>query len=80
MSFYSDTIWVAISGRIFLFQVFLLAGAVASHKFVVSFCLGLELAGLSNSLFRLILAIFTFSAGSAAGIGVGMLTLRVSIL
>ena len=59
-------------------EVFLLAGAVASHKFVVSFCLGLELAGVSNSLFRLILAIFTFSAGSAAGIGVGMLTLRVN--
>lgn len=59
-------------------QVFLLVGAVASHKFVVGFCLGLELAGANSTLFRLVIAIFVFSAGSAVGIGVGMLTFKVS--
>lgn len=60
------------------FQVFLLVGAVASHKFVIGFCLGLELAGANNTFLRLILAIFVFSAGSAVGIGIGMLTFKVS--
>lgn len=63
----------------FHFQVFLLVGAVASHKFVVGFCLGLELAGANSSVVRLVLAIFVFSAGSALGIGIGMLTIRASI-
>ncbi|XP_076287507.1 zinc/iron regulated transporter-related protein 88E [Lasioglossum baleicum] len=58
-------------------EVLLLVGAVASHKFVVGFCLGLELAGANSSIFRLVLAIFTFSAGSAVGIGIGMLMLRM---
>ncbi|XP_076656469.1 zinc/iron regulated transporter-related protein 88E [Halictus rubicundus] len=58
-------------------EVLLLVGAVASHKFVVGFCLGLELAGASSSVFRLVLAIFTFSAGSAVGIGTGMLMLKM---
>ncbi|XP_043583393.1 zinc transporter ZIP3-like [Bombus pyrosoma] len=58
-------------------EVFLLVGAVASHKFVVGFCLGLELAGANNTLFRLVLAIFVFSAGSAVGIGIGMLTFKM---
>ncbi|XP_012137243.1 zinc/iron regulated transporter-related protein 88E [Megachile rotundata] len=58
-------------------EVFLLVGAVASHKFVVGFCLGLELAGANNSLLRIISAIFVFSAGSAVGIGIGMLTFKM---
>ncbi|XP_076629019.1 zinc/iron regulated transporter-related protein 88E [Colletes latitarsis] len=58
-------------------EVLLLVGAVASHKFVVGFCLGLELAGANSSLLRLVSAIFFFSAGSAVGIGIGMLTLRM---
>ena len=61
-----------------LSEVFLLVGAVASHKFVVGFCLGLELAGANSSVVRLVLAIFVFSAGSALGIGIGMLTMRVN--
>lgn len=60
------------------FQVFLLVGAVASHKFVIGFCLGLELAGANSTFLRLILAIFVFSVGSAIGIGIGMLTFKVS--
>ncbi|KOC69748.1 Zinc transporter ZIP3 [Habropoda laboriosa] len=58
-------------------EVFLLVGAVASHKFVVGFCLGLELAGANSTLLRLVLAIFVFSAGSVVGIGAGMLTYRM---
>ena len=59
-------------------QVFLLVGAVASHKFVVGFCLGVELAGANSTIPRIVLAIFVFSAGSAIGIGIGMLTFNVS--
>ncbi|XP_020295847.1 zinc transporter ZIP1 [Pseudomyrmex gracilis] len=57
-------------------EVLLLTGAVASHKFVVGFCLGLELAGLSKSIGKLIFAIFIFSIGSVVGIGIGMLTFQ----
>ncbi|XP_043799448.1 zinc transporter ZIP3-like [Apis laboriosa] len=60
-----------------LSEVFLLVGAVASHKFVIGFCLGLELAGANNTFLRLILAIFVFSVGSAIGIGIGMLTFKM---
>jgi len=59
------------------FKVLLLTGAVASHKFVVGFCLGLELAGVSKSVPKLIFAIFLFAIGSVVGIGIGMLTFQV---
>ncbi|KAL0125439.1 hypothetical protein PUN28_004513 [Cardiocondyla obscurior] len=58
-------------------EVLLLTGAVASHKFVVGFCLGLELAGVSKSIPKLILVIFIFAIGSVVGIGIGMLTFQV---
>ncbi|KAK9308586.1 hypothetical protein QLX08_001447 [Tetragonisca angustula] len=58
-------------------EVFLLVGAVASHKFVVGFCLGVELAGANSTIPRLVLAIFVFSSGSAIGIGIGMLTFNM---
>ncbi|KYN39400.1 Zinc transporter ZIP1 [Trachymyrmex septentrionalis] len=58
-------------------EVLLLTVAVASHKFVVSFCLGLELAGVSKSVPKLIFAIFLFAIGSVIGIGIGMLTFQV---
>ncbi|XP_015432632.1 PREDICTED: zinc transporter ZIP3 [Dufourea novaeangliae] len=58
-------------------EVLLLVGAVASHKFVVGFCLGLELADSSGSIARLLLASFVFSAGSVVGIGSGMIMLRM---
>ncbi|XP_018054391.1 PREDICTED: zinc transporter ZIP3 [Atta colombica] len=57
-------------------EVLLLTGAVASHKFVVGFCLGLELAGVSKSVPKLIFAIFLFAIGSVVGIGIGMLTFQ----
>ncbi|XP_012529448.2 zinc transporter ZIP3 [Monomorium pharaonis] len=58
-------------------EVLLLTGAVASHKFVVGFCLGLELAGVSKSIARLVFVIFLFAIGSVIGIGIGMLTFQV---
>lgn len=55
------------------FQVLLLLGAVACHKFVVGFCLGVELSSTPGSRFRnQLLAILIFSFGSILGIGVGM--------
>jgi zinc transporter 1/2/3 len=54
-------------------KVMLLFIAVASHKFVVVFCLGVELAVSPGATFkRHFLAILVFSAGSVLGIGLGM--------
>ncbi|XP_058449732.1 zinc transporter ZIP1 [Malaya genurostris] len=54
-------------------QVLLLLGAVSAHKYVVGFCLGVEICsnGSHNNLSH-VLQILTFSVGSVAGIGVGM--------
>ncbi|XP_026673784.1 zinc transporter ZIP3 isoform X3 [Ceratina calcarata] len=59
-------------------EVFLLVGAVASHKFVVGFCLGLELAGANSVFFKILLATLVFSGGSVIGIGIGMITFRMT--
>lgn len=54
-------------------QVLLLLGAVVCHKFVVGFCLGVELSSTPGSRFRNhLLAILIFSFGSILGIGIGM--------
>jgi zinc transporter 1/2/3 len=54
-------------------KVLLLFVAVASHKFVVGFCLGVELAVSPGATFkRHFIAILVFSAGSVLGIGLGM--------
>ncbi|XP_028166467.1 zinc transporter ZIP3 [Ostrinia nubilalis] len=53
-------------------QVLLLLGAVASHKFVVAFCLGAELsASAPGRLCAHIVCVLLFSGGSVAGIGLG---------
>lgn len=53
-------------------QVLLLLGAVASHKFVVGFCLGAELcASAPRRLCAHIVCVTLFSGGSVVGIGVG---------
>lgn len=54
--------------------VLLLLGAVSAHKYVVGFCLGVEIC--SNGTRRRcshVLQILTFSVGSVAGIAVGMM-------
>lgn len=55
-------------------KVYLLLLAVSSHKFVVAFCLGVELCANANArLKNHLLAIFIFSMGSVLGIGLGIL-------
>lgn len=53
-------------------QVLLLLGAVSSHKLVVSFCLGVEIASNSHSRLGHFVSISIFSGGSVIGIFVGM--------
>lgn len=53
--------------------VMILFTAVISHKFVVGFCLGVELSVSPGAKFKHhFAAIFVFSAGSVLGIGIGM--------
>ncbi|XP_045462703.1 zinc transporter ZIP1-like [Harmonia axyridis] len=51
-------------------KVLLLLGAISSHKLVVGFCLGLELAA-NTTTWRHMIGILVFSSGSVAGIIVG---------
>lgn len=54
-------------------QVLLLLGAVSAHKYVVGFCLGVEICSNGNRAHcSHILQILTFAVGSVAGIAVGM--------
>lgn len=53
-------------------QVLLLFGAIASHKLVVGFCLGVELAA-ENTVLKHFVSILIFSMGSPLGIGLGMI-------
>lgn len=56
-----------------LLQILLLVGAVACHKFVVAFCLGIELSGNPlSTMTKHIIYISTFSLGTILGIGIGM--------
>lgn len=59
-------------------EVFLLTGAVVSHKLVMAFCLGLELAESFSTVCRYITAMLFFSGGSSLGIGLGMWAFNVS--
>nr|NP_001299214.1 zinc transporter ZIP2 [Papilio xuthus]BAM20083.1 zinc/iron transporter [Papilio xuthus] len=53
-------------------QVLLLLGAVASHKYVVGFCLGVELcASFARRLCLHLTCVLLFSGGSVVGIGLG---------
>ncbi|GLV31797.1 Zinc/iron regulated transporter-related protein 88E [Carabus blaptoides fortunei] len=54
-------------------KVWLLVGAVASHKLVVGFCLGVELSsGVGTAACKHFVAIAVFALGSVAGIVIGM--------
>ncbi|XP_047354844.1 zinc transporter ZIP3 isoform X1 [Vespa velutina] len=55
-------------------EILLFLVAVASHKFIVGFCMGLELVGTGNSTCKLALASFVFAISSVIGIGIGMFT------
>lgn len=54
-------------------RVMILFAAVISHKFVVGFCLGVELSVSPGATFKHhFVAILVFSAGSVLGIAIGM--------
>ncbi|XP_053693548.1 zinc transporter ZIP1 [Sabethes cyaneus] len=54
-------------------KVMLLLGAVSAHKYVVGFCLGVEICSNGNrQRWSHVLQILTFAVGSVAGIAVGM--------
>lgn len=54
-------------------KVWLMLGAIASHKLVVGFCLGMELASTPTIKFcRHFVYIFIFTSGSVIGIIIGM--------
>lgn len=54
-------------------DVWYLTGAVATHKLVVAFCVGLELAATNASASLSLLSAFTFAAVAPAGLAVGVL-------
>lgn len=48
-------------------------GAVSAHKYIIAFCIGVELLAAGTKRWLSIVYIFTFSFVSALGIGVGIL-------
>jgi len=54
-------------------KIMLLVGAVACHKLVVAFCLGIELSSHPlTTMSRHVMSIVVFSLGSVLGMGIGM--------
>ncbi|CAB3381969.1 Hypothetical predicted protein [Cloeon dipterum] len=53
-------------------DVWYLMGAVAAHKFVISFCVGVELLVAKTDVLLLILSVGTFSLVTPLGIGIGI--------
>ncbi|KAJ2953205.1 hypothetical protein O0L34_g782 [Tuta absoluta] len=54
-------------------KVWFMFGAVSAHKYIIAFCIGVELLVAGTRRWLSILYIFTFSFVSALGIGVGIL-------
>ncbi|KAI5643193.1 ZIP zinc transporter domain-containing protein [Phthorimaea operculella] len=54
-------------------KVWFMFGAVSAHKYIIAFCIGVELLVAGTKRWLSILYIFTFSFVSALGIGVGIL-------
>lgn len=48
-------------------------GAVAAHKFVIAFCIGVELIASRTRRYLSVIYVVTFAVVSPIGIGVGML-------
>lgn len=55
-----------------LFQILLVLAAVASHKLVLAFCLGLELTSAGYDGFKFVIFLTAFSVGCPIGIAVGV--------
>lgn len=58
-------------------KVLLLLGAIASHKLVVGFCLGVELASNTQTFCRHFICILVFSISSVGGIFLGMIITEI---
>ncbi|CAH2244443.1 zinc transporter ZIP1-like [Pararge aegeria] len=54
-------------------NVWYMFGAVSAHKYIIAFCIGVELLAAGTKRWLSIVYIFTFSFVSALGIGVGIL-------
>lgn len=54
-------------------NVWYMFGAVSAHKYIISFCIGVELLAANTKRWLSIVYIFTFSFMSALGIGIGIL-------
>ncbi|CAF4868979.1 unnamed protein product [Pieris macdunnoughi] len=54
-------------------SVWYMFGAVSAHKYIIAFCIGVELLAAGTKRWLSIVYIFTFSFVSALGIGVGIL-------
>lgn len=52
--------------------VWYMFGAVSAHKFVIAFCIGVELVTLKMRTLLIIIYVFTFAVVSPIGIGVGI--------
>lgn len=48
-------------------------GAVSAHKYIIAFCIGVELLASKTKRWLSLLYIFVFSFVSALGIGIGTL-------
>lgn len=59
-------------------NVWYLFGAVAAHKLVLAFCVGMELLVIKTRLLLALFYVFTFAAVSPIGIGIGILLSETS--
>ncbi|ENN70945.1 zinc transporter ZIP3 [Dendroctonus ponderosae] len=53
-------------------NVWYMFGAVAAHKLVIAFCIGVELVASQMKTFLVVTYVFTFAVVSPLGIGIGM--------
>ncbi|KAG6449930.1 hypothetical protein O3G_MSEX006315 [Manduca sexta] len=54
-------------------NVWYMFGAVSAHKYIIAFCIGVELLAAGTKKWLSVVYIFTFSFVSALGIGIGIL-------
>ncbi|CAK1583608.1 unnamed protein product [Parnassius mnemosyne] len=54
-------------------NVWYMFGAVSAHKYIIAFCIGVELLAAGTKRWLSVVYIFTFSFVSALGIGIGIL-------
>uniref|UniRef100_A0A6P7EZQ8 Zinc transporter ZIP1-like n=1 Tax=Diabrotica virgifera virgifera TaxID=50390 RepID=A0A6P7EZQ8_DIAVI len=58
-------------------NVWYMFAAISAHKFVISFCIGMELVISGIKTYLVVIYVFIFSFVSAAGIGIGILVSKI---